>query len=414
MQRLAAVPGYKPLLAARIVSALMVWLDATVVFSLLAFHWGADATAAGVAASLFVMPVLVGGPFFGWLADRGNPVAMLFASYSARGMTSLLLLVASDLNVFVLLLMLKALANASALPPEQVMARSMLSHAQLAGNAGLVTAADQITKVCAPLIAAGATALHGPMSGLWLSAGLSLLAMVCLVPLRDRARPVAAQGTPAPGALRLGPLMALLRNSHDVRVSFSCVFLLTAVFGFYDPLLALFIRSQGLPASVFGMLVSGTAAGAVCGALAFPRLYRRYGIRLAPPGLAVVGLTVLIPGVLAGTGSGMTTMLWLGLWMVNGCAYCLACLSQAVAIQQQCPRHCLGSVSATARSVQLVALVLAPLLGGVLGRKIGIPLVFALSGCLAIAGGWFWARRAQRGHAGRQAEQPADAEQAGP
>jgi MFS family permease len=206
--------------------------------------------------------------------------------------------------------------------------------------------------------------------------------------------------------------MALLRGSHTVRVSFGCVFMLTATFGFYDPLLALFIKSQGLPASAFGMLVSGTAAGAVCGALAFPRLYRWYGIRLAPPGLAVVGLTVLIPGVLAG--SGMPEMLWLGLWMVNGCAYCLACLSQVVAIQQQCPRHCLGSVSATARSVQLVALVLAPLLGGVLARKIGIPLVFALSGGLAIAGGWFWARRAQRGDATRQAEQSANPEQAGP
>lgn len=412
MQRLAAVPGYKPLLAARIVSALMVWLDATVVFSLPAFLWGADATAAGVAASLFVIPVLVGGPFFGWLADRGNPAAMLFASYSARGITSLLLLMAPDLSVFVLLVMLKALANASALPPEQVMVRSMLSHAQLAANAGLMTAADQITEVCAPLIAAGTTALYGPMSGLWLSAGLSLLAIGCLVPLRDRARPVAAQGTPAPGVLQLGPLMALLRGSHTVRVSFGCVFMLTATFGFYDPLLALFIKSQGLPASAFGMLVSGTAAGAVCGALAFPRLYRWYGIRLAPPGLAVVGLTVLIPGVLAG--SGMPEMLWLGLWMVNGCAYCLACLSQVVAIQQQCPRHCLGSVSATARSVQLVALVLAPLLGGVLARKIGIPLVFALSGGLAIAGGWFWARRAQRGDATRQAEQSANPEQAGP
>lgn len=206
--------------------------------------------------------------------------------------------------------------------------------------------------------------------------------------------------------------MALLRGSHAVRVSFGCVFMLTATFGLYDPLLALFIKSQGLPASAFGMLVSGTAAGAVRGALAFPRLYRWCGIRLAPPGLAVVGLTVLIPGVLAG--SGMPEMLWLGLWMVNGCAYCLACLSQAVAIQQQCPRHCLGSVSATARSVQLAALVLAPLLGGVLARKIGIPLVFALSGGLAIAGGWFWARRAQHGDAARQAEQSANPEQAGP
>ncbi len=310
--------------------------------------------------------------------------------------------------------MLKGLANASAMPPEQVLVRSMLSDAQIVANAGVMTAADQATKICAPLIATVMAALLGPWSGLWLSAALALLATACLIPIPSAAQKATSHTAPVTSARQLAPLLALLRSSHAVRVSLGCVITMSAIFGLYDPLLALFLQAQGLPASTFGTLVSCTAAGAVCGALGFPRLHRWRGHRLAPAGLSVVGLTALVPGVLAGLGIGTPAMLWLGLWILNGCGYSLTVMSLGVAIQQQCPRHCLGSVGATARSVQLVALVATPLLGGLLARMIGIPLVLALSGSLAIAGGWFWAGRARRGDAARQDAQDTMAEQAGP
>ncbi|MFS8978005.1 hypothetical protein PO002_26445 [Cupriavidus necator] len=82
MQKLIAVAGYKPLLAARVVSSMMVWLDITVIFSLLGFYWTADAMALGTAAALYGLPGLVVGPSFGSLADRSNPLAMLVVSYA--------------------------------------------------------------------------------------------------------------------------------------------------------------------------------------------------------------------------------------------------------------------------------------------------------------------------------------------
>lgn len=367
---------------------MMVWLDITVIFSLLGFHWTADAMEVGTAAALYGLPGLVFGPFFGSLADRINPLAMLVASHAARGISSVLLILAPGLHVFVLLVMLKGLANASAMAPEQVLVRSMLSDPQIVANAGVMTTADQATKIGAPLIAAVMAAVLGPWSGLWLSAALAL-ATACLARIPFAAQKAASHTAPVTSARHFAPLLALLRSSHAVRVSLGCVITMSAIFALYDPLLALFLQAQGLRASTFGTLVSCTAAGAVCGALGFPRLHRWRGHRLAPAGLSVVGLTALVPGVLAGFGIGTPAMLWLGLWILNGCGYSLTIVSQGVAIQQQCPRHCLGSVSATARSVQLLALVVAPLLGGLLARVIGIPLVFALSGSLAIAGGWF-------------------------
>jgi predicted MFS family arabinose efflux permease len=414
MQQLIAVAGYKPLLAARVVSAMMVWLDITVIYLLLGYHWTADAMAVGTAAALYGLPGLVFGPCFGSLADRSNPLTMLLASYAARGISSVLLILAPDLHVFVLLVMVKGLANTSAMPPEQVLLRSILSDAQIVANAGVMTAADQATKIGAPLIAAGMATLYGPGAGLWLSAGLALLAIGCLVPIHAAAHRAVSQKAAVASTRQLAPLLALLRSSHAVRVSLGCLITMSAMFGLYDPLLALFLAAQGLPASTFGSLVSVTAAGAVCGALAFRRLHRWRGYRLALLGLPGFGLTVLVPGVLAGCGLPVPSVLWLGLWLLNGGAYSLAVMSVGVEMQQQCPRHCLGSVSATARSLQLAALVAAPLLGGILAHRIGIAHVFVLSGSLAIAGGWFWTWQMRRAEAAQQSAQDGVVEQRGP
>ena len=76
MTNLQSVPGYRALAAARVLSSAILWVDFTLVFSLLGYYWHADATTIGVASALYGLPGLVLGPFFGALADRVNPVAM--------------------------------------------------------------------------------------------------------------------------------------------------------------------------------------------------------------------------------------------------------------------------------------------------------------------------------------------------
>jgi MFS family permease len=119
MINLQSVPGYRALAAARVLSSAILWVDFTLVFSLLGYYWHADATTIGVASALYGLPGLVLGPFFGALADRVNPVAMLAVSYLARALTSLLLLFAPDIHFFVLLVFLKGLANLGAMPTGQ-------------------------------------------------------------------------------------------------------------------------------------------------------------------------------------------------------------------------------------------------------------------------------------------------------
>lgn len=385
MTRLSAIPGYRPLLALRLVSSVVLWLDFTLIFSLLSFHWHADAMMVGVASALYGLPGLVVGPLFGSLADRRNPVGMLVISYLARGVTSMLMILAPDVHVFVLLVFAKGLANLGAMPAEQVLTRSMLNNAQLVSNTGVMTAVDQFTKICAPLVAAGVAGLYEPSAGLWLSSALALVGILCLPALGGI---TAAPAAVAPRPMRhYGPLLKLARHNLRFRQAFACMLCISTILGLYDPLLSLFLKEQGMPASTFGMVVSATAGGAFAGALVFRRIYARHARRLPSLALMAFGLTVLLPGVLVASVLMIPASLWLALWALNGGAYGLVAMTFGVTLQHESPRELVGNISAAARSVQLGALVLGPLLGAALTRELGVPVVFALSGSLAIFGG---------------------------
>lgn len=382
MSTLKSVPGYYALLCARVLSSTIIWVDFTLIFSLLSYDWHVNAATIGIAAALYGLPGLILGPFFGALADRTNPITLLATSYFARALTSLLLFFVADIDLFLLLVFFKGIANLGVMPSEQIIVRTMLSKEQLVSNASVMTTIDQVCKIGAPLVGAGMASLSHPGAGFALSAALGLIGILCLYPLR-------AYGTLArehqPQVHRhLQALWFLMRDNQLFRWSFGAALVQTLILGLYDPLLALFLKERGLPASTFGMIVSSTAAGAILGALIFKHIHIKREYRTVAFGLAGFGLTVAIPGLLALANFAMPVWLLLAFWVINGCAYGLTSMSFVVSMQQQCPPESLGTVSATARSVQLSALVVGPLLGAMLAKLLGIPLVFFLSGTIAI------------------------------
>lgn len=382
MSTLKLVPGYFALLGARALSSTIIWVDFTLIFSLLSYAWHADASTIGLASALYGLPGLILGPFFGALADRTNPIVMLAASYFARALTSLLLFFCTDINVFLLLVFFKGLANLGVMPSEQIMVRTILSKEQLVSNISLMTTIDQLCKIGAPLIGAGMASLSRPGAGFALSAALGCIGIVCLYPLRHYGSIARAHQAQAQRHLQV--LWQLIRHNKVFGWAFSAALVQTTILGLYDPLLALFLKERGLPAGTFGLIVSSTAVGAILGALLFKRIHAKNHYRTAAYGLGGFGLTVALPGLLALTNMGVPVWLLLGLWVINGCSYGLTSMSFVVSMQQQCPVQSLGTVSATARSSQLFALVVGPLVGALLAKLIGIPMVFLLSGMIAI------------------------------
>jgi MFS family permease len=380
-------PGYAHLLLLRAIGSIILWTDFTLIFSNITYYWRADSTTIGVASALYGLPGLLLGPYFGKLADNHHPVSVLTASYAFRAATSLLLMLSPNINVFILLVFLKGISNLGSAPAEQVLTRQLLGPAQLIENARWVTLIDQSLKVTAPLIAAAMTLLHRPEYGFVLPSLLALVALLVLYRL-NRTCVTRTNLENQRKHPQFRALIELLSLNATFRFSLIASLIQTAVLGLYDPLLALFLKEQAFSPATFGTIVSCTAAGGIGAALLFKRIFVSINpTQVVAIGLMGFGLTVAVPGGLASLRCLTSEYVLFTFWLANGCFYGITAMSFGVIMQATSPSHSLGTISATARSAQLAALVSGPLVGSILASVSSIPAVFMMSGATAILAG---------------------------
>ncbi|WP_347555338.1 MFS transporter [Robbsia sp. KACC 23696] len=379
--------GYAYLLMARANSSVILWVDFTLIFSALSYVWHATATTIGIASALYGLPGLLFGPFFGRLADKHPPLLFLRFSYLARGVASLCLLFAPNVEIFVFLVCVKGLSNLGAMPAEQVLIRSMLTSSQLVDNARWMTLIDQGIKIAAPLLGAVIANQTMSLAGFGFSATLAILGGVLLLVLARVSIPV-GESTVSRSVPSMGELWRFVRTHEAFRYALLASLVQTMTLGLYDPMLALFLRTQGFAASTFGEIVSCTAAGGIVGALLFKQVFSLWRPTLVVTAALVgFGSTVLAPGVLVIASVPLDKFVLFALWVANGACFGIAAMTFGVLMQTASPAHALGTISATVRSAQLAALVIGPLIGSNAIRWISLPTLFVAAGVLAIATG---------------------------
>ncbi|MFK0376916.1 MFS transporter [Pandoraea sp. NPDC090278] len=376
---------YSRLLASRAVGASILWIDFTLIFESLAFRWDADAVVIGLAMTFYGVPGVLAGPWIGAFVDRHCPWVMLRWSYVIRAVAAIALLLAPTLQLFLICVAMKGLANLIPGPAEQQLFRRLLSNDALAGNASKVTLIDQVAKLVAPLIAAMLAAWHLP--GFAVSAALGLAGVVLLPGREVSTKQVRAN-------VHRRPVWAVfhtvLRDHPLLRRVFTITLCQAFVLGFYDALLALFLKARGYPDGTFGSIVGCTAAGAIIGSLAFKSAIKRCSpTTLLTVSSILFGLTVLTPAAMVFAQTEVPVFAMLSLWIGNGFGYGLGVMLVMLMFQQYCPREVLGTVTSTGRSLQLLLMIVAPLLGGALSNVTSIEFVFLCSGMTAIGLGIF-------------------------
>ena len=378
--------AFKALLCARIISSSIIWIDFTLLFTLMSYQWHATALEVGLATACYGMPGLILGPWFGAVADRADPIRVLRRSYWIRAISSIGLVASPTFAAFVLFVICQGVSNLGVMPSEQILIKRTLTTEWMIQHARYTSVFDQVAKVAAPL--AGAALAHGlgARAGYIVSASLVIPATACLhaVGRLAAARRVGA-GEQRGASRSLGTLLSVLRQKTGYRLAYFATLLQTMVLGLYDPLLALFLRQLGLPVETFGIIVAATACGGVAAAFSMRKLPEVQGAAHTEWLLAGFGLTVFLPGLLVAFGILPPMVGLVLLWLINGYCYGSTAIRFAVTQQAQCPVDCLGRVAATARSTQLAALVCGPLVGSTLASFTGIPAILTLAGGAAIA-----------------------------
>lgn len=391
IQSLFKVPGYPSFFASRLFNSIAIWVDFTLIFSLLSFSYNATPRTLGIAAALYGLPGLLLGPFIGVLADRNSPALVMLASSTGRLITSLLLAIAPNEGFFIAVVLLKGVSNLGAVPAEQILVRRLLSDEQIVSTTTLTSVIDQCTKIASPLLGAVLAVVSHSRGGFLFTAVLALASAGCTVRI---SRVIGWQSTDHETRNRLPNFAVLWQAVSDkprLAVALILMLALSLTLGLYDSILVLLLREHGLPASAFGTIVSCTAAGAIACALILKRaLGRTSEFRVMLVSLCGFSVTVIAAGILGLAYERLSLPVLCALWLINGFCYAGGVMAYSISLQTESPREMLGVLSATGRSLQLCALVGGPVVGSWIAQHFGTPWTFIGAGavglCIAFAG----------------------------
>ncbi|KTB88287.1 hypothetical protein AO069_06495 [Pseudomonas syringae pv. syringae PD2774] len=381
-------PKFLIVILNRIISSSIIWIDFVLIFSLTAYYWLATPSIVGVAAALYGLPGLILGPFIGRAIDRSDPIKALYISYLARGITSFALVFAPTIELFLIAVLFKGIANLAAMPTEQVIIKKSFSSSQLASGIGLLTVIDQIIKICAPFFAGILAQVIFARFGFLFSAFLAMVGALTIFLLSTPSTNEDFSRSRAISSPSFRVLLVALSQEKILKFSFTAALIQSFLLGVYDPLLALFLKQLGYNAASFGVIVSCTAVGGIIGATIYKRAITSCShSSLLSGAMCGFGFTVLMPGILFLNNMHISILLLYALWVLNGICYALTAMYFAVTLQQRCDLETIATVSASARSALIFVMIIGPLIGSSLVKYSSLGFVFLLSGILAVVTG---------------------------
>ncbi|WP_175425561.1 MFS transporter [Trinickia violacea] len=391
MRSLFSVQGYLSFFASRLFNSIAIWIDFTLIFSVLSFNYNAAPRTLGIAAALYGLPGLLLGPFIGVLADRNSPALVMLASSTGRLITSLLLAIAPNESFFITMVLLKGVSNLGGVPAEQILVRRLLTDEQIVSTTTLTSLVDQCTKIASPLLGAALAVVSHSRGGFLFTAVLACASVGCTVRIGSTIGWKSADHEARNRLPNFPVLWETILGKPRFTVTLTLMLALSLTLGLYDSILVLLLREHGLPASAFGTIVSCTAAGAIACALVLKRmLVRTNEFRVMLVFLCGFSMTVIAAGILGISYERLSLPVLCVLWLLNGFCYAGGVMAYSISLQTESPREMLGVLSSTVRSLQLCALVGGPIVGSWIAQHFGTPWAFIGAGavglCIACVG----------------------------
>lgn len=204
------------------------------------------------------------------MLDRLHIRISLLLGVSLRIITTLGFFLAPSYEWFVIMAVLKGLANVLYFPALAISIKQLVSANHRTDFFSCSSLLDQLTKVSTPLLAGVLTLLMPVQSIFLVSVALLMTALPFfkfILPSLQSAMPNAVL-TLKSVVLDLAGGVKIFRSlDFQLKIGFLYSLLTALALASYDPHLASLITSLQFPAIVFSLIVSSTAAGAVCAAI---------------------------------------------------------------------------------------------------------------------------------------------------
>lgn len=356
----------KQLLTSQVLAGFSQWIDIFLIFSVPAFLWQSTPPQIAFIASCFGLPGLFLGPFIGAMLDRLDPRRVAFIGALVRTALTVCISFANGFEFFSVLVILKGLANVFYWPATSILTQRLVAPVERIKFFSSLSALDQITKILTPLIAGAITLVMDMQLAFLLSAAMTLLCalMITLLPTPALEAPQKEISPPVwrnfiAGWKLMSTLPSLLIASISLGVGMSISLAI------YDPHVAAYLNSLEYEPGTFSLLVSSTAAGAVCGALWIRFLGKKSSsVQFIQTGIALFFIATASIAILSTYYvQAIDAPVIAVIWFISGIGYEIFLIGSSVTLQNLCPPHLLGRVVTSARSLQMLAVVTGPMLG---------------------------------------------------
>ncbi|WP_429843096.1 MFS transporter [Brevibacillus sp. FIR094] len=379
------------------------WFDFIAVSILLGFVWKVDPMTMALLPVAYAAPSILLGQFAGVLADRVNKVRMIMTMNIIQAALTLLLLAMPTPLWFLVVIALRSGASVFNDPAQQTLTRQIVPENQLLQASALNGAVYQMGKLIGPLAGGLVAAVFAPAICLMINASTFLLSTGFLFTIRkveNRLSRTSVEEQPLPYRLAWQEGWRIFLQNRVLLFSTIFATITSLAIQLADTQFPVIFREK-LPDNpeMLGFTVSVIGLGALVTVTWLHRLkeIRSYGWVLGG-GVLLIGISfswigffqpgdgmywLLIPAILAGIGTGLTSV---------GANYL---------VQKESPPQALGRVRGIIDSLTSATFIIAPLLGGVIMTIWGPNTAFLWVGMLiaSIGGGavllqqWIWGKR---------------------
>jgi DHA3 family macrolide efflux protein-like MFS transporter len=373
MRQAFAIPAFRKLWLATLVSIFGDFLALYAIFSEMTFRMHATARAITLVTVFFLLPLAFVGPVAGVFVDRWRPRRTMVVSDFARAVLALGLVFAkAPWHIYLVFLALSTFSSFFT-PARSVSLPQIVPLNGLMSANALIQQTVQILQMASPVIAGALVGWAGPSSCYYLDSASFLFSGLILATLALPARP--------PHATR--EVKSVLRDlfsgmrfilGHPV-ISFVILSIAAGTFAIsaFSALIAVFVRDiLHANSYLFGALGSAIGAGMLAGGLVVTPLARRVRQKayLVSAGLFTCGVFIALIARIPNNVVALAGCLGLGVGVS------LLIIPAMALTQGQVPAELRGRVSSSSMSLISISQGIALLFAGDLASRLGITAVF--------------------------------------
>jgi MFS family permease len=381
MRQALAIPAFRKLWLATLVSIFGDFLALYAIFSEMTFRMHASARAIALVTVFYLLPLAFVGPVAGVFVDRWHPRRTMVASDMARAVLVLgLVFTRAPWHIYAVFLALSTFSSFFT-PARSVTMPQLVPLNGLMGANALIQQTVQILQMASPILAGALAGWAGPSSCYYLDSASFLFSGLVIATIAVPARAACANRQVKP---ILRDLLSGMRFivGHPV-IGFVILSIAAGTFAIsaFGSLIAVYVRDVLHANSVlFGALGSAIGAGMLAGGFAIAPLARiQQKAHLITAGILLCGVCIAAIASIPNKTAALAGCAGIGV------GASLLTIAAMTLMQGQVPAEMRGRVSSSSMSLISVSQGVALLFAGDLASRFGIAAVFHGSAALLLA-----------------------------